>query len=83
MNEWECWAAVAGEPYCRWQSSLWFHARIGYVTAPPPPSFRFCVVCWGPGESQVTVAEVGTVKELRPQESPVKEVLCWGADPVG
>lgn len=48
-----------------------------------PPSFRFCVVCCGPGESQVTVAEVGTIKELRPQESPVKEVLCWGADPVG
>lgn len=48
-----------------------------------PLSFRFCVVCCGLGESQVTVAEVGTAKELRPQESPVKEVLCWGADPVG
>lgn len=56
-------------------------ARVGLCDC--PPSFRFCVVCCGPGESQVTVAEVGTVKELRPQESPVKEVLCWGADLVG
>jgi hypothetical protein len=57
VQEWvgvlgSCWN-VAGEPYCHWQSSLsimqgW---EDRHVTAFPLPSFRFCVVCFGSGES--------------------------------
>lgn len=48
-----------------------------------PPSFRFCVVCCGPGESQVTVAKVGTAKELRPPGKPSERGLALGCRPGG